>query len=120
MGLNSHFLTPLGRVPSMHAPFSLCGCCTLLLRGGPSHLPRAPCTGWKPHLCVGLQEVVEHIHRDGEVPGVEGVGAIPSLGPKLSSFGHHPMKVTESKEDALKLRLPGAHLQGVLKGKCCP
>lgn len=67
------------------------------------------------YLCVGLQEVVEHVHRDGEVPSVEGVGAIPSLGPKLSSFCHHRMKVTESKEDALKLSLPGTHLQGVLK-----
>ena len=69
-----------------------------------------------PYLGVGLQEVVEYVHRDGEVPGVEGVGAIPPLGPKLPSFCHHSVKVTKRKEDALKLRLPGTHLQGVLEG----
>lgn len=71
---------------------------------------------WKLYLHVGLQEVVEHVHRDGEVPSVEGVGAIPPLGPKLSSFCHHGVKVTKRKEDALKLCLPGTQLQGVLKG----
>lgn len=55
------------------------------------------------------------MHRDGEVPGVEGVGAIPPLRPELASFRHHRVEVTESKEDALELRLPGARLQGVLK-----
>lgn len=77
---------------------------------------RATPRRWKLYLHVGLQEVVEHVHRDGEVPSVEGVGAIPPLGPKLSSFCHHGVKVTKRKEDALKLCLPGTQLQGVLKG----
>lgn len=69
------------------------------------------------YLCVSLQEIVEHIDRDGEVSRVKRVGAIPSLWPKLPSFSNHCMKVTESKEDALELRLPGTHFQSVLEEK---
>ena len=110
-----HFLTPPGglsaclseRTPSPRAdaPSSF--------SEAPSDLPLC----WlELYLGVGLQEGVEHLHRDGEVPGVEGVGAIPPLGSKLASFCHHGVKVTKRKEDALKLCLPGTHLQGVLEG----
>ena len=69
------------------------------------------------HLCVSLQEIVQHIHGDGEVPSVKRVGPIPSLRPKLPSFSNHRMKVTQSKEDGLELCLPGTHLQSVLEEK---
>lgn len=69
------------------------------------------------YLCVSLQEIVEHIDRDGKVPCAKRVGPIPSLRPELPSFGNHRVKVTESKEDALELRLPGTHFQSVLEEK---
>lgn len=69
------------------------------------------------YLCVSLQEIVEHIDRDGEVSRVKRVGPVPSLWSKFASFGNHCMKVTESKEDALELRLPGTHFQSVLEEK---
>lgn len=86
------------------------------------HSPRGawgalPAAGRTLYLGVGLQEVVEHMHRDGEVPSVEGVGAIPSLRPELASFRYHRVEVAESKEDAFELRVPGAGLQGVLREK---
>lgn len=112
---NLHFLTPPGgcrpvSVSASHLPVQM-----------PHHLsqrhpPDLPLCWLELYLGVGLQEVVEHVHRDGEVSGVERVGAIPPLGSKLASFCHHSVKVTKRKEDALKLRLPGTHLQGVLEG----
>lgn len=69
------------------------------------------------YLCVSLQEIVEHIDRDGKVPCAKRVGPIPSLRPELPSFGNHRVKVTESKEDALELCLPGTHFQSVLEEK---
>lgn len=112
----------LGLVLGSELPYLLCvGSSTFLT-------PQNPCV-WEAHiamirshtpvfhLCVSFQEIVQHIHRDGEVPSVKGVGPIPSLRPKLSSFGNHGMKITQSKEDGLELRLPGAHLQSVLEEK---
>lgn len=69
------------------------------------------------YLCVSLQEIVEHIDRDGEVPRVKRVGPVPPLRPKLAPFGNHRVKVTESEEDALELCLPGTHFQSVLEEK---
>ena len=113
--VNLLFLTPLGDcrpapVSTPHLPM------LMPHHLSQRHLPDLPLCWLEPYLGVGLQEIVEHVHRDGEVPGVEGVGAIPPLGPKLPSFCHHSMKVTKRKEDALKLCLPGTHLQGVLEG----
>lgn len=68
-----------------------------------------------PYLGVRLQVVVEHIDGDGEVPVVEGVRAVPALGPELAPLGHHGMEVAQGEEDALKLDFLGAHLQRVLR-----
>lgn len=68
-----------------------------------------------PYLGVGLQVVVEHVDGDGEVPVVEGVRAVPALGPELAPLGHHGVEVAEGEEDALELNLLGAHLQRVLR-----
>lgn len=75
--------------------------------------PKSPC--WFTHLWAGLQIIVQHVNRDSEVSSVEGVGTVPALGAKLAPLCHHGMEITEDKQDALELILPGAHLQSVLQ-----
>lgn len=70
---------------------------------------------WCPHLGAGLQVVVEHADRDGEVSSAEGVRTVPALGAELAPLRHHRVEIAEGKEDAPELLLLAAHLQGVLQ-----
>lgn len=67
------------------------------------------------YLRIGFQVVVEDVDRNGEVSGVKGVRSVPALRSKLPPLCHHRVEVAQGKQDALKLILPGAHFQGVLK-----
>lgn len=70
---------------------------------------------WTGYFRVSLQVVVEYIDGDGEVSCVEGVRSVPALRSKLPPFSHHRVEVAQRKQDALKLILPGTHLQSVLE-----
>ena len=63
---------------------------------------------------VGLQVVEEDVGADDEVARVERVRLVPPLRSEFPPLRDDGVEVAEREEDALQLRLLGAHLEGVL------
>lgn len=69
----------------------------------------------KTHLCISLQVIVKDINWYSQISSAEWILSVPTLGPKLPPLRHTGVKVTERKQDGLKLLLTAALIQDVLE-----
>lgn len=61
------------------------------------------------YLSIRFQVIVQDIHTDSQVAGVEWIRSIPALRTKLSTLSHDSMEITQREQDTLELVLTGAH-----------